>query len=415
MVLMLFGRSLKVNLLRGLISIPSLHAALSPSAAKRWCTCTPSARLNQKYNDIFGDKSSEYAEEGTFAHSLAELKLRKENGEINDFLFKEQLKQLGTIPADMDRATDDYVDVVLSELYSARKVDPNAQLFIEQQLEMDQWIPECFGTSDSVIVSEFGLVVIDYKHGRGVPVSAIGNYQERIYGLGAYAAFKDLYDLKHIKMIIVQPRLDSVTEEILTIEELLQWAEEVIVPAAKLAWKGEGDFVAGEHCRFCNIKAICKENVLNSLSVIQNMFDSPDVISDSKLEQMLPFLDTAEQWIADVKAYVFNQAIQGKKFKGYKLVQGRRPGRVWKDESEVIDQLSRAGYTEQQIYTKPKLKSPADLEKELKKSAFDAIVGKYVFQGDGKLTLVPESDKREEYSPVDLDFDDLGVNANSNN
>ena len=395
--------------------MPGIHAALSPSAAKRWCTCTPSARLNQKYNDIFGDKSSEYAEEGTKAHALAELKLRKENGEINDFLYGEQLKQLGDIPADMDRAVDDYVDAVLTELYSARKIDPHAQLFIEQQLDMSEWIPECFGTSDVVIVSEYALIVIDYKHGKGVPVSAIGNYQERIYALGAYAAFRDLYDFKHIKTMIVQPRLDSFTEEILSIEELLSWADEIIVPAAQLAWKGEGIFVSGEHCRFCNIKAICRENVLNSLSVIQNMFDSPDVISDEQLEKMLPFLDTAEQWISDVKAYAYSQAIQGKTWKGYKLVQGRRPGRVWRDEAEVIDQLSRAGYSEEQIYTKPKLKSPADLEKELKKSAFDALVGRYVFQGDGKLTLVPESDKREEYHPVEADFDDLGVLANCDN
>ena len=344
---------------------------------------------------------------------MAELKLRRENGEINDFLYGEQLKQLGDIPPDMDRATDDYVDAVLTELYSARKADPHAQLFIEQQLDMSEWIPECFGTSDSVIVSEYGLVVMDYKHGKGVPVSAEGNYQARIYALGAYAAFRDLYDFKHVKEMIIQPRLDSITEEILPIEELLQWAEEVIKPAAELAWKGEGEFHSGEWCRFCSVKAICRENVLNSLSVIQNMFDSPDVISDEQLERMLPFMDTAEEWIKDVKAYAYNQALQGKTWRGYKLVEGRRPGRVWKDEATVIDQLARAGYTEEQIYTAPKLKSPADLEKTLKKSAYDALVSKYVFQGSGKLTLVPESDKREEYRPVESDFADLGEAANS--
>ena len=92
----------------------------------------------------------------------------------------------------MDRATDDYVDVVLTELYAIRKNDPYAQLFIEQSLDMSEWIPECFGTSDVVIVSEYALVVIDYKHGKGVPVVAEGNYQARIYALGAYAMFRDL-------------------------------------------------------------------------------------------------------------------------------------------------------------------------------------------------------------------------------
>lgn len=393
--------------------MPTLHAALSPSSASRFCNCPPSARLNQKFRDLFGDKGSEYAEEGTLAHSLAELKLRHEIGEINDFLYGEQLKQLGTITPSMDRYIDDYVDVVLSELYLARRSDSSAQLFVEQQLEMDEWIPECFGTSDAVIVGETGLVVADLKYGQGLPVSAVGNYQLRIYALGAYAAFRDVYDIKHVKTIIIQPRLDSVTEEILTIEELLQWAEEVIKPAAQLAWKGEGEFHSGEWCRFCSVKAICRENVLNSLSVIENMFDSPDVISDDKLEKMLPFLDTAEDWIKDVKAYAYNQALQGKTWHGYKLVQGRRPGRVWKDEATVIDQLSRAGYTERQIYTEPKLKSVAEMEKELKKSAFDALVSKFVFQGEGKLTLVPEDDKREEYRPVETDFGDLGESANS--
>lgn len=358
---------------------------------------------------MFGDQSSEYAEEGTLAHSVSELKLRRENNEINDFLYGEQLKQLGDIPSDMDRYTDDYVDCVMSELYAVRRTDPHAMLFVEQQLDMNEWVPECFGTSDAVIVSEHGLVVIDLKYGKGVPVEAQNNYQARLYALGAYQAYRDLYDFKHVKEIIVQPRLNSITEEVLPLTELLKWANDVIRPAAELAWKGEGEFKSGEWCRFCSVKAICREHVLTSLSVIENMFDSPDVISDTKLEQMLPYLDVASDWIADVKAYAYSQALQGKRWRGYKLVQGRRPGRVWKDETEVIDTLSRAGYTESQIYTSPKLKSVADLEKTLKPAAFNALVGKYVFQGEGKLTLVSEDDKREEYRPVELDFEDLGV------
>ena len=395
--------------------MPGMHAALSPSAAKRWITCPPSGRLNQKYRELFGDKSSEYAEEGTLAHSLAELKLRRENGEINDFSYTEQVKSLGDIPRDMDRATDDYVDVVMSELYAARKIDPTAQLFVEQRLDMSEWIPECFGTSDAVIVFEGGLIVQDFKYGRGVPVSAVENYQARIYALGAYAAFREIYDIKHVKEMIIQPRLDSVTEEILPIENLLSWADEVIRPAAQLAWTGQGEFKSGEHCQFCNVKAICRENVLNSLSVIQNMFDSPDVIPDERLEKMLPYLESAEQWIKDVRAYVYNRALAGEHIPGYKLVEGRRPGRVWKDESTVIDQLSRAGYSREQIFTEPKLKSPAELEKTLKHSAFDALVGGYVYQGKGALALVPVSDKREEYRPVELDFADLGESKDNVN
>ena len=387
--------------------MPSAHAVLSPSSAKRFCECPPSARLNQKYSAMFGDKGSSYAEEGTLAHAVAELKLRREKGELNQFNFEQQLKALGDITPEMDRYTDDYVDVVMSELYAARKIDPQAELYVEQRLDISEWIPECFGTSDAIVVFDGGLVVADLKFGKGCPVQAEGNYQLRIYALGAYAAVRDLYTIKQVKEIICQPRLDSVTEEILQIEALLEWADTVIKPAAQLAWRGEGEFKAGSHCQFCNVKAICRENVLNSLAIIQNMFDSPDVISDDKLEQMLPFLDTAEQWISDVKVYAYRQALQGHKWRGYKLVRGRRPGRVWSDEAEVITTLARAGYTEEQYYTSPKLKSVAELEKVLKKSAFDALVGRYVFQGEGNITLVPESDKREEYLPIDLAFGDM--------
>ena len=387
--------------------MPGIHATLSPSAAKRWCECPPSARLNQKYNDLFGDQSSEYAEEGTRAHTLAELKLRKELGEINEYHFKLQVKKIEEITPETDRATDDYVDLVLSEFYQMRRIDPSAQLFVEQQLDLSEWIPECFGTSDAVIVSDAGLVVIDFKFGKGVPVSAVENYQLRLYTLGAYDAFHAVYNFNQGKMIICQPRLDSVSEDIMDITDLLCWADEIIRPAAQMAWRGEGELKAGEHCKFCSIRAICRENVLNSLNVIQNMFDSPDVLSDKRVVEILPYLDSAEKWIKNVRDYVFNQAMQGKRWKGYKLVRGKRPSRTWKDEKLVIDELAKAGYTSEQYYTKPKLRTPADLEKILHKPAFDSLLGSYVYQGEGNLTLVPEDDSREEYAPVDLDFGDL--------
>ena len=387
--------------------MPSLHATLSPSSAKRWCECPPSARLNQKFVQKFGEKSSAFAEEGTKAHSVCELKLRKELGEINDFNYKAQIKQLGDIPTEMESATDEYVNIVLSEYYRIKKADPSALLCVEQQLDMSEWIPECFGTSDAVIASDVGLIVIDFKFGKGVPVSAVGNYQMRIYALGAYHEFRDLYNFKQAKYIIVQPRLNSVSEETIEMVDLLVWADKEIKPAAQLAWKGEGEFKAGDHCRFCNIKAICKENVLRSLSVIQNMVDSPGVLTDERVGALLPYLDDAEEWIKDVRAYAYSQALQGTRWNGYKLVRGKRPPRSFSDENAVIDQLARAGYTVEQYATKPKLKSVAELEKELHKSTFDALLGQYVYQGEGKLQLVPESDPREPYSTLDIDFGDL--------
>lgn len=386
--------------------MPGLHAVLSPSKSKQWLACPPSARLNQKLSERLGDKSSPYAEEGTKAHSLAELKLRRELGEINQFLFDEQVKGLGEIPADMDRSTDEYVDIVMTKFFEAKKTCSDARLFIEQKLDMTQWIPHCFGTADSCIVSDSTLEVIDYKHGRGVPIDAVGNSQARCYGLGALHEFGDLYGFTHVRTTIVQPRLFSVTEETLTRAELLAWGEE-IKPIAEQAWRGEGEFKPGDHCRFCNARGICRARAIESMGVFVHGFDSPDVIPEEAIPEILRVADTAEAWLKDVRDYARSQAIQGTDYPGWKVVRGKRPGRSFRDESAVVDKLAHAGFDESQYTTPKKLMSPAELQKSIGKAAFDALLTDQVVQGEGALTLVPEDDKRPAYNNADLQFADL--------
>ena len=48
------------------------HALLSASSSHRWLACPPSARLCENYEDT----GSEYAQQGTDAHSLCEHKLK---------------------------------------------------------------------------------------------------------------------------------------------------------------------------------------------------------------------------------------------------------------------------------------------------------------------------------------------------
>ena len=407
---------------------PQLHAVLGASSAKRWLTCTPSARLGERLTSRFGSESSPYAQEGTKAHALAEIKVRKafyaadgmtttvysrmseEEREaytgINAFRYDALRAELGDIPSDMEHATDAYCDVVMEKYLSAKDRDPSTRLLLEQRLDYSRWVPSGFGTGDCVIVSDSLLEVCDYKHGMGIPVDAVDNPQLRLYGLGAIDKFGQLYDFPAVRMTIIQPRLESVSEETLDRDALLDWAETEVREKAQLAWKGIGDFVPGDHCRFCPAKAVCSARVAEALKLFRYGFETPGLIPDEQVPGILETLDTAEAWIKDFRAYVEKQALNGQKFPGWKLVRGKKPNRRWADPEEVRAQLLRAGYAPGQIET-TSLKPVGEIEKTIGAKAFRALVGGLVAQGEGRLTLVPESDKRLEYASADAAFADL--------
>ena len=407
---------------------PSLHAVLGASSAHRWLVCTPSARLCEKLTSRFGSESSPYAAEGTKAHALAEMKVRlayyKTDGMtaakhsrmspeqqeaylgINEFRFKALRNELGDIPKDMEQATDSYCDIVMEKYLSAKEADPGAQLYLEQRLDYSAWVPSGFGTGDCIIVSDSLLEVCDYKHGKGIPVDAVGNPQLRLYGLGAMERFGRLYDFQSVRMTIIQPRLDSVSEETLTCEDLTSWAAEEVVEKAKQAWTGSGEFVPGEHCRFCAAKAVCSARVAQAMRMFQYGLEAPGLIPDEQIPSILGMLNDAEAWIKDIRAYAENQALHGQVWPGWKLVHGKKPNRQWSDPEEVKAQLLRAGYPADQ-FQEVKLKPVGEIEKALGKKAFQALVGGLVSQGEGKLTLVPADDKRVEFASADADFQDL--------
>lgn len=386
--------------------MPGQHSLLSPSASKRWLECPPSARLHAKLNERFGDQSSVYAAEGTKAHAVAELKLRLANGEINEFRYDAERKLLGDISKEMDKNTDIYVDTVLEKLFAARRVCEDARLFIEQRLDMTPWVPGCFGTSDAVIVSDSSLEVIDYKNGQGVPVSAVGNSQARLYALGAVNEFGSIYGFKVVRETIVQPRLDSITEETLSKEDLLAWGES-IKENAQLAYEGRGEFKCGDWCRFCAARAICKERAVKAMGIFESGFESPDIIPEDMIPGILQVADVAEAWLKDIRAYALGLALKGAELPGFKLVRGRAPARKWKNEDEVIDQMARAGYSTEQYMEAPKLMSVSVLEKSIGRTAFKALLDGQTVQGEAALTLVPESDKREAFCSADAAFADL--------
>ena len=387
--------------------MPGTHSLLSPSSAHRWLNCPPSARLHARLSEMQGDGSTPYAVEGTQAHALAELKLRLANGEINQFRFEAEKKLLGEIPPYADKNTDVYVDTVLEKLYAARKVCPDARLFVEVRLDMSAWVPGCFGTSDAIIVSDQTLEVLDYKNGQGVPVDAVGNPQARLYALGAVNEFGSIYNFGAVRETIIQPRLDSITDETMPLADLLLWGDS-IRDTAQLAYKGEGEYHAGDWCRFCAAKAVCRTRATQAMQVFEDSFgDAPDVIPSDSIAGILKVADLTEAWLKDVRQYAYAQAMKGEKFEGFKLVRGRAPARKWRSETEVIDQMARAGYSEEQYMEQPKLMSVSALEKSIGRTAFKALLAGETVQGDAPLTLVPESDKREEFASADMAFADL--------
>lgn len=386
---------------------PVNHAVLSASGAKRWLSCPPSARLEEKLRNRLGleDTGSEYAREGTKAHELAELKLRREIGEINDFNFAERVKRLGDIPKEMNEATDFYCALVMERLFEARRTCPDAKLLLETRLDFSPWVPHGFGTGDATILSDTVLDVIDLKYGKGVPVDAVDNPQTRLYMLGTINLFGWLYGFSHVRGTIIQPRLDSVTEETLTREALLGWAENEVVDRAKLAWEGKGEFLPGDHCRFCAAKAVCSARAAAAMQIFQTGFDQPALLPDDQIPGILAYAVIAKSWIKDLEDYAQAQAIRGQQWKGYKLVRGRSV-RSWKDPEAVADNLLRAGYKREDIF-KNDLRSVSEVEKLLGKKSFRTFAEEYVFKPEGALTLVPESDKRQAVDPAEADFADL--------
>ena len=379
--------------------MPERHARLGPSAAHRWINCPGSVALSEKCP---APKSSTYAEEGTVAHSLAELKLRKYLGELRGAAYTPKPKKIQSSESynnEMEEATDFYVDSVLERLAAAGS---DAELLVEQQFSLNKWVPESFGTSDAVVIGGNAIEVIDLKYGKGVRVDATGNPQLRLYGLGAAELFGDLYDFENVRETIIQPRLDHVSTEEIALDDLRAWATEIVAPAARLAMDGAEIWNAGEWCRFCPAKAVCRARAETNLELAKHEFKAPPLLTDEEIGEILKKAEELEKWAADVAAYALDQALAGKHFDGWKLVEGRSV-RKYADDIKVAETLKAAGFDEAMLYER-KLYGIAAMEKIVGKKKLTETLGELIVKPAGKPTLVPESDKREAIETAAADF-----------
>lgn len=375
------------------------HALLSASSAKRWLACTPSARLE----DTFPRKDTAFSLEGTMAHEIAESELRRTiNGEKPEGNWTTNDHAYDTVCAEVQPYVDSVIETINTYRASCDVVVP----FLETKLDFSEWVPEGFGTGDATIIADDTIHIIDLKFGKGVKVDATNNPQLRLYALGAYMAFKDVFDLTKVVMEINQPRLDQISREEMTIDELLAWGES-IKPTAKLAFEGLGEFNPGEHCRFCKAKGTCRALAEQAMNTALEEFKDIELLNEEEVGQALQKLNAVEIWIKAIKDYATNQLLQGSSIPGWKLVEGRSL-RKYVDELKVASALNSAGYEDALIYEK-KLLGITAMEKAIGKKNFSSILADLVIKPQGAPTLAPESDKRPAIENVQELFKDIKV------
>lgn len=373
--------------------MPEVHARFSPSAAKRRIMCPRSLRLEE----LFPETESPYAQEGTAGHSLAEWELRQ-------YLNKRKGKrpQSEYYTEELREAVDEYVQYVVDAHKEGLSAWADTRLLVEFRCDLSDYAEGCFGTADAVVISDGAVEIVDLKLGKGVEVSAKENEQLKCYALGVLNAFAPLYEIKEVKMTIVQPRLKNLSSWSLEPDELLDWGENVLKPAAELALKGEGEFRAGEWCRFCKAKATCRARAEANLELARLEFKEPELLSPEEMGQVLDQADEIKHWVEDVYRWAQESAIhKGLKFEGYKLVEGKSM-RKYTDTELVEKAALESGYSE--IY-ETSLLGVSAMEKYMGKKKFAEILGELVVKPRGKLCLVKNSDKREEVSAAILDFE----------
>jgi hypothetical protein len=364
------------------------HALLSPSSAKRWIHCPPSARICAQ----FPDTSSQYAAEGTLAHSIAELKLTKHfTAAIGPRKYSAALKTLKAEPQykpERDGYTDAYLEYIKS---IAMRFPSSPYVAVEKRVALGEFVPESFGRVDCIVLAQQELHVIDFKYGKSVQVEAEKNPQLMLYGLGALSAYCLIYPIQDVHIHIFQPRIGGADEWSISADDLRAWAAE-IQPRAKLAFDGGGEFACGEWCQFCEAKGQCRACAEQQLSLANFQYRKPPLLTPAEVGEAITTGRQLSAWLKAVEETALSALLLGEEVPGWKAVEGRAV-RQWTDPEAAFAAAIQNGVNEDMLYERKPL-TLAAVEKTVDKTFFDSVLAPYVTKPRGKPTLAPESDGR---------------------
>lgn len=385
--------------------MPDVHALLGASSAHRWLVCPPIARLEE----FVEDEGSDFAREGTEAHELAEHKLNFALGKISKTAYTRRVNKFKKEAQFYDQAMEDHVDNHVATVMEMVNSYDDPEVFLEQRVYYDRWVPEGFGTSDVVIASDNRLDIVDLKFGKGVLVDAYQNPQLMLYALGAYNEFDMIFDFDTIGMTVSQPRLDNYSHFDIDVHELLYWAENYVAPRAAQAWEGIGDWtITDDVVKFSKVRAQLRPRAEKNLSLIAKYdYKDAQLLEPDEIAEILTYTKEIAKWVKEVEEFALEQARDhGVTYPGWKLVEGRS-NRIITDHEKAAEILLLSGYEEADIFKPKNLRSMTELEKAVGKKQFSEILGDLIEKPVGKPTMAPESDKRPAINSVDAALDDF--------
>lgn len=368
------------------------HAVLSASSSHKWLKCTPSARLEEQ----FPNQPSEYMAEGTLAHEIAEFKVKSYFLEpvskttitkrINKFKKEKHFSE------EMLTHTDTYLEFIKGE---ALKTNSRPFIAVEQKVDFSEYVPEGFGTADCILISGDTLQVIDFKYGKGVKVEAESNSQMKLYALGVLTQYGMFYNIRYVKMSIVQPRIDNISSYEIPVEPLLDWGENIVKPQAQKAFMGLGEFAKGEHCKFCRAKGACEFRAEENMKVVEEIKNTNGILSNERMGEMLTKVEGVEDWIKDLKSHALEEILKGKEVPGWKAVEGKSNRKIV-DVDKAFEILEANGFEQAILYERKPI-ALTQLEKVVGKTKLTETIGDYIEKPKGAPTLAKSTDKRENF------------------